>query len=111
SDYPYLGALGAERSYVHIDEGFTPAAWLKGLKQGNTFATNGPMLEFRVNSREMGSELHAKRGELLVIEAQASINPSIDQLDRIELIEQGESVKTISSKEGAMELHLRYETP
>lgn len=108
SDYPYLDVPGAVRSYVKIDSEFSAQAWLQGLKNGHSFVTNGPMLEFCINGHDMGSELHVKLGEPLVIEAKARINPSIDQLDRLELIEQGEVINAVSSQGDTHELSARY---
>jgi hypothetical protein len=91
---------GAERSYVFVPSPFSLQGWFEGLKRGETFATNGPMLEFTVNGQRMGSELRLKAGDRLTIDATASINPDIDSLDRLELIEQGEVVKTVTAKKG-----------
>jgi TolB protein len=41
------GLPGASRAYVKIDGEFSYAAWIKGLKEGRTFVTNGPLLEFQ----------------------------------------------------------------
>jgi hypothetical protein len=67
--------------------------WFDALKRGETFVTNGPMLEFTVNGKRMGSELRLKAGDKLTINATASINPDIDFLDSLELIEQVKSSK------------------
>ena len=37
---------GADRAYVKIDGEFSYAGWIRGLKDGRTFVTNGPLLEF-----------------------------------------------------------------
>jgi hypothetical protein len=112
TDYMWDFTLpGAERSYVHVDEPFTLQAWFDGLKRGETFVTNGPMLEFTVNGNPMGSVLQLKAGDNITIQASASINPDIDYLDSMELIEQGEVIQTVKA-ESANEttLTLRYET-
>jgi hypothetical protein len=52
TDYMWDFTLpGAERSYVYVPHPFTLEAWFDGLKKGNTFVTNGPMLEFTVNGK------------------------------------------------------------
>jgi len=98
---------GAVRSYVRVRGAFTSQAWFDGLKRGETFVTNGPILEFNINGREMGSKLELKSGDKLEIRAKASINPDVDLLHRLELIEQGDVVKAVSSKSGAEELGLK----
>jgi len=102
---------GAERSYVHVPKPFALQGWFDGLKRGETFVTNGPMLEFTVNGKGMGSELRLKSGDKLIINATASINPDIDSLKSLELIEQGEVVKTVNAgNAGKTKLQLHYET-
>ena len=47
-------AVGVTRVYVHIDGAFNWPAYLQGLREGRSFVTNGPFLDFRV--------AHAKGG-------------------------------------------------
>ena len=55
---PIRGQVGFDRVYV-----WTPGwpasidTWLDELKQGRTFATNGPLLEFKLGGEMVGSEL------------------------------------------------------
>jgi len=113
TDYPYVDIPGAIRNYVKVAGPLTPQGWFDGLKRGATFVTNGPMLEFNVNGQGMGSEIRVKAGEALVIEASATLNPEIDNLDRLELIEQGKVVDTVRTVAGAESSHLRlrYRAP
>jgi hypothetical protein len=97
SDYPYMSFLGAERSYVRVRGPLTRQAWFEGWKRGEVFVSNGPILEFSVNGKGMGSELRLRSGEKLTINAKATINPDIDTLDRLELIEHGEVVKSVQA--------------
>ena len=60
TDYaaPIRGQIGFDRAYVWTPE--WPAnvdTWLDGLKQGKTFATNGPLVEFTLGGQMVGSEL------------------------------------------------------
>jgi hypothetical protein len=87
----------------------TSQGWFDGLKQGRTFVTNGPMLEFSVNGREMGSELHLKKGDKITISAAAALNPDIDRLRRLELVEQGSVIKTVTSREGSEALRMELQ--
>jgi hypothetical protein len=101
---------GAERSYVYVQKPFSLQGWFDAFKRGETFATNGPMLEFTVNGQGMGSEIRLKSGDKLIIDAAASINPDIDSLEILELIEQGEVVKTVIAKKTATtKLQLHHE--
>ena len=45
---------GFGRVYVHLPEGFSFDAWMKGLQQGRSFVTTGPMLFATANSADPG---------------------------------------------------------
>lgn len=107
SDYPAGVVPGAVRNYVAVDRPFTTQGWFDGFRQGRTFVTNGPMLQMEINGQGMGSEIHLRRGEPLVIKAEASINPDVDVLSSLELIEQGDSLREISPRGGARKIELR----
>jgi hypothetical protein len=46
--------LGFGRVYVHLPDGFSYASWLRGLNQGNSFVTTGPMVFVEVNGQAAG---------------------------------------------------------
>ncbi|MCE2532521.1 MAG: CehA/McbA family metallohydrolase [Acidimicrobiia bacterium] len=102
ADYPYFGPTlpGVERTYVKLDGPFAPSEWYNAYRSGHTYVSNGPFLEFRVDGREMGSELRVARGESLEIVAEASLNPDIDRLNRLELVVHGEVVATATQTLG-----------
>ncbi len=102
ADYPYFGPTlpGVERTYVKLDGPFAPREWYNAYRSGHTYVSNGPFLEFRVNGREMGSELRVARGESLEVVAEASLNPDIDRLNRLELIVHGEVVASVTRSAG-----------
>jgi len=55
---PIRGQVGFDRVYVWMPQ--WPASidlWLDELKQGRTFATNGPLIEFTLGGEMVGSEL------------------------------------------------------
>ena len=52
--------LGWGRVYVHCPDGFSYEAWLKGLKEGRSFVTTGPIITFTVNDRPPGSVIRQK---------------------------------------------------
>lgn len=93
SDAPYGARIGDVRSYVKSQERAAPRDWFAGLARGATFATNGPIIEFELNGAGVGDEVACAPGETLRLTAKASINPDIDSLDRLELVEQGTVVK------------------
>lgn len=109
TDFPYLDLrIGAVRNYVKVDGIFTPDRWFAELKAGKTFVSCGPVLEFAINDADMGSELSLNPGDALTIRARARINPDLDQIDRIELIEQGEVIHTVSADVGTTDLRFDH---
>ena len=51
--------LGFGRVYVHLEDKLDYGAWLKGLKQGRSFVTTGPMLRVTVDGQGAGRPLRA----------------------------------------------------
>lgn len=112
TDFPAVDQRpGAVRNYVKIEGEFSAQAWFDNFKAGRTFVTNGPTLEFSINGNGMGCELQVTTGTPLKISAQARLNPDLDRLDRLELIEQGRVIKTVDAKDGSAELALTCELP
>lgn len=110
SDYPYLNNLpGSERTYVFVDGPFTPPAWYAALRQGRTFVSNAPVLEFDVAGRSMGDEVEVKSGDSVEVSAAVSINPDFDKPALLELVLHGEVVASAESGFGESRLQLKYE--
>ncbi len=40
--------VGSMRTYAYLGSDFTASAWLNSLRNGNTFFTSGPLLEFSI---------------------------------------------------------------
>jgi TolB protein len=59
ADYAILrGPVGLNRVYVPVADGaLRSEAWLEALRQGRTFATNGPLLDFSLAGQPIGSTL------------------------------------------------------
>ena len=55
---PIRGQIGFDRVYVWTPEWpGNVGTWMDGLRQGRTFATNGPLVEFTLGGQMVGSEL------------------------------------------------------
>src|SRR4051794_433033 len=52
----------SDRAYVKVDGAFTYEEWIKGLKAGRTFVTNGPMLELTADGHAPGEPVHVGAG-------------------------------------------------
>ena len=94
------------RVYVNTQEEFSYANWIAGMKAGNTFITNGPALDLRVNGQEMGTVVEVDGGGAL--EAEVSFR-SYYPLERIEIVVNGKVVHGEEWPEGRREGELRYE--
>jgi hypothetical protein len=60
------GPVGLNRVYASVPQGpldIHIQTWLSSLKQGHTFATNGPLLGLTLGSRAPGDELRLPAGE------------------------------------------------
>jgi hypothetical protein len=54
---------GFGRVYVHLRDGFSYEAWLRGLKAGRSFVTTGPFLEATAAGELPGAELDFEQGD------------------------------------------------
>lgn len=94
SDAPWGGTVGDSRVYVHTDAPLDPDQWFAALKQGRTFVTAGPMLEFTVNDQLPGGQLVPGRGARLKIHARASAGSGTAPLNRLEVVANGVVVRS-----------------
>jgi hypothetical protein len=87
--------LGYNRLYVKLEDGFTYEGWLKGMKEGRAFATNGPMLFFTVEGElpELTRQLGGPAEISLDIRVECPRN-----LRSLEVVENGEVVSEFPIK-------------
>lgn len=77
---------GGDRAYVRLDGAFSYDAWVKGLKAGRSFVTNGPMLEFTANGKSLGETIAlAAPGDVRVQASADAASP----LSKIEVVHNG----------------------
>jgi hypothetical protein len=102
ADYPFFGPTlpGVERTYVKVDGRLTADRWFDAFKAGRAYVTNGPFLEFKVNGREMGSEIRVPKGARLDVAALATMNPDHEKLTRIELVVLGDIAAKVDATDG-----------
>jgi hypothetical protein len=94
SDWPYSDFPGVVRNYVKLNGRFDMDAWFESFHAGHVYASNGPLIEFTVNGKQMGEELKVKSGARLTIAASAQLNPDVDTLNRLELVVLGDVTAT-----------------
>lgn len=78
SDTPYGGSIGITRCYVHLGKGnpFDVDDWFEAFRAGNTFVTNGPMLELHLGDKYIpGNEVVLDENEELAVRATALGRP------------------------------------
>jgi hypothetical protein len=96
--------VGGVRTYTLIKDGdLSYEAWKTAVRSGLTFATYGPLLEFRVNGQDMGStiKLHESGGTL---DIDWQVSSVIIPVTKIELVVNGE-VKEVKTCDPALQDH------
>jgi hypothetical protein len=88
--------IGAVRTYVRSGELRMPAI-AAAYRAGRTFATNGPLIDLKVNGAAPGDEVTLAGGTQTV-----SVNVeavSIGKLDRVEIVVNGQTAHTLTATE------------
>ena len=110
TDYGSVPSLpGRERFYTKVEGPFGYEAWLDGIRQGKTFVTNGPVLEFRVQSQGMGAEVLLKKPTSVLVEASVRFDPSRDDVKRLEVIQNGDLLRSFPREGPSAEIRCRFE--
>lgn len=81
--------LGFSRVYVHCEGGFSYEKWMKGLGEGRSFVTTGPMMMAKVNGKVPGAVFRSANSLPVTIEwaAGTALNSA-----RFELIRNGKVI-------------------
>jgi TolB protein len=91
------GPVGMNRVYARTPDGeINQAQWLDALKQGRSFATNGPLLGFTLGGTEIGDELKFDRAQREV-KFTVSLR-SIVPVDHVEVVCNGRVVKSFAAR-------------
>jgi hypothetical protein len=98
SDWPYSDFPGVVRNYVKLDGPLNLDNWFASFRAGHTYVTNGPLLNLTINGRGMGEEVRVAKGAKLEIVADASLNPDVDTLDRLELVILGDVAEALPAQ-------------
>jgi hypothetical protein len=87
------GPVGMNRVYVQMPSGpLNMDAFLRALRQGRTFATNGPLLRFALGGQSIGGEVKVEKpGDVPFSVAMASFVP----LDHLEIVCNGQVVHAV----------------
>jgi len=85
--------IGSVRTYVHFPGPLTAEAWLEGLRQGHTFFSTGPLLDFHIDGRLPGESLRVSPAGG-TISAEGTVW-SLAPLSRVVLYSNGQVVKEL----------------
>ncbi|MBI4601590.1 MAG: CehA/McbA family metallohydrolase [Planctomycetes bacterium] len=90
--------VGYNRAYVRIDGPFSYAAWWRGLAEGRSFVTNGPVLLVEANGKPPGEVFRSEAGPVrVVLDVLADGN---DPIEAVEVVRDGEVVERIEGEAG-----------
>ena len=95
--------VGYERTYVHLEEPFTPEAWLRALRAGRSFATNGPILLLKAAGAVPG-DIHPLASRRMPLRVQVEATSSSGKLELIEIVHNGEVIAHARSTAGVAAL-------
>jgi hypothetical protein len=95
ADYATLrGPVGLNRVYVSIPAGpLASAAWLEALKEGRTFATNGPLLDFSLAGSPIGATVTLEHAHKVAFYARLS---SVVPVDHAQIVCNGHVVRELT---------------
>ncbi len=93
--------LGMSRVYAYLGSRLTWEGWLDAIRNGRTFVSNGPMIQFDVSGHAPGGEIHLPAGGGTV-EISGQLN-SIVPVDKMEVYFNGAVVETIQPTAGGKE--------
>lgn len=97
--------LGHNRVYVHLDGRFSYQSWFQALKQGRSFATNGPILLLTADGKIPGATIERPAtGGRIRVKVQAH---SAGALEKLELLFKGRVVEATGRPSLETELELK----
>jgi hypothetical protein len=88
--------LGFGRVYVEVDGDFTYEKWFRGIKQGRSFVTTGPMLMVKFNDQPAGTKIKVESGKEPTQCKVTGTAMSEHPLSRVEILVNGDVVKTLT---------------
>jgi TolB protein len=91
---PIRGQVGFDRVYVWVPVlPLNLKEWMEGIKKGRTFATNGPLIEFKLGDEIVGGELQFE-GAKAAVPFSAKMR-SVVPIDHLEVVCNGKVVQNL----------------
>jgi hypothetical protein len=113
SDVPWGGTIGEVRMYAYVgDRPFEPDAWFDAVREGHTFVTNGPMLEFKIGQAIPGDEIVAEENETVHVRARAWGHAARMVPTSLEVVLHGDVIRRAAATgSNKPELSLEFDLP
>jgi hypothetical protein len=110
ADYATLrGPVGLNRVYASVPEGpLSSDVWLESLKQGRSFATNAPLLDFSLGGQPLGGNLTLARAGPVPFSARLR---SLVPLDHAQIVCNGRMVRELDLAGARTQLETRGTLP
>jgi hypothetical protein len=101
--------LGNTRTYAKLaqDKPCTYGNWIEAIRAGRTFVTTGPVISLEVDGHGPGDVIDSARGDQVRVRAEARAN---SELDSLEVIVNGKTVKSVHPAAGETVAVLEFET-
>ena len=106
SDLHYSKQVGSFKTFVYTgDQGLNMRAWFDGLKNGNAFASSGPLLEFTINGKMPGETVNLpEAGGQVEVEARVQC---ISPLEKLVLVSNGKAIEEIKFQDDRKEMTIK----
>ncbi|MCC6155182.1 MAG: CehA/McbA family metallohydrolase, partial [Candidatus Hydrogenedentes bacterium] len=113
SDVPWGGSVGEVRVYAYLGKKkFTAQNWFDAVERGNTFVTNGIMLDLRVDKAVPGDTITVNEDKPLRVRAKAIGDPRRGTPTKLDIIVHGDAYKHVESSDANQnELALDFSIP
>ena len=98
--------LGYCRTYVLLERAFDYDDWFTALRNGKSFATNGPMLFLKVDGAEPGALLRFALEDAVTLDVEA-VAQSGSALDYVELVQDGVVIGRVEASLDVRQLEAR----
>lgn len=101
--------MGTGRLYAYVGPQLTWEGWVEAIRQGRTFVTNGPLIQFTVNGQIPGAEIRlpGDGGDVTVVGQIDTIVP----VEKIEIFFNGKVVETVPVARDARTLRFEKRIP
>jgi hypothetical protein len=107
SDLHRAALMGANRTYAYLGPKLDYDLWVEAIRQGTTFVTNGPLLEFMVGKEGLGEELHLPaEGREVVLHGRLQ---SIVPVEKLEVFYNGEVIDSIPLNQDGRQAEFKLE--